>query len=283
MEALVIIDSESTDEYSHGVMKSVVQVAVSTTLLAVLRHFDEKKKKQSSQLVVMRLEESNDVSDFVDKYPKAFFVRGLERSHTLNFQPSRTIDSVYVETAGKEGIEADEFSLVFGGKRLETDGGGVLSDYGITTGSTVHLAAYLFGGGKRGRAGGDGTDDTEVLLQMRADANDIPDVRAAFACGALPHKDAMLVWIRGLGNQDLKDVRDGLSSVARTGNASYLASLMVDGLNEQKGLDAQAKRIKFASGYLRACMTKSIKNSTMSHQQLISTMSEVIGSRNMEA
>ena len=44
-------------------------------------------------------------------------------------------------------------------------------------------------------------------------------------------------------------------------------------------LDAQTQRIKIAGAYLKACMTKSLRNSGMSHVQLITTLSEMVGQR----
>ncbi len=74
----------------------------------------------------------------------SFFVRdGNNRTHTITLQPALTVRQVKEELGKKEGLNADEQALSFGGKYLPDDA--LVADH-VGAGSTLSMTFRLKGG-----------------------------------------------------------------------------------------------------------------------------------------
>ena len=63
----------------------------------------------------------------------------------LNVEPDTTIEEASVKINEMTGIDRKQFHLIYKGRRLAEEN--KMSDYGIKTGTTIHMVIILKGGG----------------------------------------------------------------------------------------------------------------------------------------
>ena len=64
----------------------------------------------------------------------------------LNVEPDTTIEEASVKINEMTGFDRKQFHLIYKGRRLAEEN--KMSDYGIKTGTTIHMVIILKGGGQ---------------------------------------------------------------------------------------------------------------------------------------
>ena len=154
--------SEAVASFSKELTRCLVQLAVAATVTKVISHI--KDTAQNYAIINVPDDENDDVKQQGDDRAQ-FFVQGMDRKYTLDFSPSRTVESVFDEVSRKTGLLGHEYLLVFSGRSFSQ--GGTLSDHNVQRGSTVFVGLRLGGSGKRGvgRMKSDKTKD-EVISDL---------------------------------------------------------------------------------------------------------------------
>ena len=161
--------SEAVASFSKELTRCLVQLAVAATVTKVISHI--KDTAQNYAIINVPDDENDDVKQQGDDRAQ-FFVQGMDRKYTLDFSPSRTVESVFDEVSRKTGLLGHEYLLVFSGRNFSQ--GGTLSDYNIQRGSTIFMGLRLGGSGKRG-AGRMKSDKTKEEV-----IRDLEDIRPSY-------------------------------------------------------------------------------------------------------
>ncbi|XP_048101322.1 polyubiquitin-B-like [Alosa alosa] len=99
----------------------------------------------SSTLGAIGLQSGSSIVALVhDPVPIQVFVRNEGQSKTYDVTPGETVTDLKRKVYNKERVPVDQQRLIYNGKQLED--GQKLEDYGIQSGSTIHLTLRLRGG-----------------------------------------------------------------------------------------------------------------------------------------
>ena len=194
--------SESTTTQKK-LVQMLVQLAVSATLVKVVTHI----KRNAENYAIINVGDNGDDRTPDDAHA-TFFVKGIYRTLSLDFDPKRSCDSVLKEVQDREQLALDEFSLVYAGTHLEE--GRLLADYNIQRSSTVFLALGLSGGVKRGRVAENPfeTSMPDTIVQSDADP-----INRAFVSAIELGSGADMNVVEKLGTMSTPDLKNAMELI----------------------------------------------------------------------
>ena len=194
--------SESTTTQKK-LVQMLVQLAVSATLVKVVAHI----KRKAEDYAIINIGDNGDDCTPDDAHA-TFFVKGIYRTLSLDFDPKRSCESVLKEVQDREKLTLDEFSLVYAGSHLEE--GRILADYNIQRSSTVFLALGLSGGVKRGRVAENPfeTSMPDTIVQSDADP-----INRAFVSAIELGSGADMNVVEKLGTMSTPDLKNAMELI----------------------------------------------------------------------